>query len=248
LGLTVRCRGLEETGIVRHGFTTKQAGNMSLVSLLPGETPDQVLSNRALAAAEIGVDPRSLIFGQQVHGSNTEVVGPSDRGRGATSAGDSIPRTDCLCTRHPDVPIAGLFADCAPVLVVDLRTPAVGLAHAGWRGTVGGALPSLLSTMARAFDTAPGYCLVCIGPSIRKCCYRVGEDVTEAFRVAGIPGAGGEHLDLVEAVRDQAIRAGVPPGQILAMPDCTSCSPGTFFSHRASRGGPGRMAAVIALV
>lgn len=55
------------------------------------------------------------------------------------------------------------------------------------------------------------------------------------------------HLDLFEANRRQLLDAGLAPSAVQTVGGCTSCHPGLFFSHRASRGRTGRMMSVIGI-
>ena len=131
-------------------------------------------------------------------------------------------------------PVLGLLtADCAPVVLLGRR---LAVAHAGWRGLVGG-------VVAAAAVPAGPVRTAWVGPSIRSCCYEVGAEVVEAFTAAGLPVADGRHVDIAEAAAAALRACGVP--RIAASDVCTACDP-RWFSHRRD-GTTGRNGAFAAL-
>jgi hypothetical protein len=188
--------------------------------------------------------PRPPLVPRQVHGSAVLVLdaGNVDACRAAP------PEADAVVTTLRNQPIAVLTADCAAIIVWDRRTPALGVVHAGWRGTAQAVLAKALSAMAHAFGTKAGDCTAAVGPSIGPECYPVGGDVHDAF--AGTPdvlapdGPGRWRLDLREANRRQLVDGGVPADRVAVCPYCTSCEADWFHSARRDRGTTGRQAAV----
>ena len=85
---------------------------------------------------KLGLEVSHLIAGQQTHKDNVAVVGVKQRGQGAVSYATSLPDTDALITNEPGVPLSSYYADCVPLFLVDPVKLVIGLAHAGWRGTV----------------------------------------------------------------------------------------------------------------
>ena len=88
---------------------------------------------------------------------------------------------DGLITAEPGFLLGVLTADCLPVIVVDPRLRAVGVFHAGWRGTVKRIVEKGVGEMRCRFGSRPRDLLATIGPGIRSCCYEVGPEVREAF-------------------------------------------------------------------
>jgi purine-nucleoside/S-methyl-5'-thioadenosine phosphorylase / adenosine deaminase len=72
-------------------------------------------------------------------------------------------------------------ADCVPVLVADVKRRAVGAFHAGWRGTLARVVEKGIGEMQRQFGSVTRDLRAVIGPSIRRCCYRVGAEVRAEF-------------------------------------------------------------------
>jgi YfiH family protein len=213
-----------------------------------GDAPEAVIENRRSfwSAAAPGAGPPMLA--EQVHGPDAAVVGAADAGRGWAERETEISRTDALVTREAGVAMGILVADCAPVALV---APEGGLAvvHAGWRGLASGVLEAATERLAALGAGPAGCCRAVIGPCIRGCCYEVGEAVWSRFPEACLASAcrpGARRLDLMAAVKDRLLAAGVPGEQIHAPGLCTACHRHLFFSHRrATREGlaaTGRMA------
>ncbi|MCZ7541852.1 MAG: peptidoglycan editing factor PgeF [Anaerolineae bacterium] len=164
-----------------------------------------------------------------------------------------LARADGLVTDRPGLALAMRFADCAPILLYDPAHHALGLAHAGWRGTVLGAGVSALRTMTDAFGTRPQDVQAAIGPSIGPQRYQVGEEVVaaiaEAFgRTDGLirrADDGSAYLDLWAANWLALQRAGVTQIEVAGL--CTATRTDEFYSHRAERGRTGRFGVIAAL-
>ena len=89
---------------------------------------------------------------------------------------------DGLVTDTPGLAIAVLVADCLPVIVVDRKKRAVGVFHAGWRGTVKRIVEKGVGRMRLHSGSRPGDLKAAIGPGVHNCCYKVGEEVRENFQ------------------------------------------------------------------
>ena len=214
-----------------------------------GDADASVAENRRRFCHAMGIDVRSLVVAQQIHDNRIAIVDKSQAGCGACRHADAIPDTDGMVTTSRSVTLAVLTADCVPVLVVDPVREAIGVAHAGWRGTLGMIAAGTVLKMRDAFGTAPANCLVALGPAIGPCCYTVGEDVASQFRNA-FPSATcvmGDRLDLQQAIRTQLSAVGVETHNISSVGGCTACNPDLFYSYRGEGGRTGRMMSVIKL-
>lgn len=233
-----------------------------------GDDPQAVADNRSRLAAALGVSPPDLVTGRQVHGSHVHRVGgagtgPACRGRAdvgppaSGTAPDPVPpapvaEADALITATPGACLTVLVADCVPIVLFDPRTPAIGVAHAGWRGTVAGVAARTVAAMTAAFGTRPGDLVVGIGPSIGPADFEVGPEVAAAFARAfpeDWPGlvhaASGvrSRVDLWQANARQLAAAGVTAGRIAVAGISTPAATDRFYSHRAEAGRTGRFAA-----
>ncbi len=227
-----------------HGESSLVAGTLNL-ALHVGDEPEKVLANRQRFAQSLGVDPLAFTTCEQVHGSLVAVVGQEEIGRGALKLSDTIKDTDALVCNIPGVSLLLFFADCVPVLLADQRTGAVGLAHAGWRGTVAQIVKNTLQVMAQEYGTRPEDVLAGIGPSIGACCYEVDDFVRnqavgyESFFRPTLPGK--YQLDLWNYNRQLLVEAGVVEDNIYVAGVCTNDNVDLFCSYRAEQGRTGRM-------
>jgi hypothetical protein len=252
---------LLETGLVRHGFSTRLGGispapyNTLNLGLHVGDVKENVLENRMRIAGAVGINAKVMVAGAQVHHDKVTVVTEEHLGCGAKSDQDSLPGVDALVTNCPGVPLASFYADCVPLFILDPVKRVAALAHAGWKGTVLRIAEKTIVKMVSAFSCSPGDCLAVIGPSIGRCCYEVdGKVITELKRgyknwrnfVEGTE-KGRWKLDLSAANRAAFLDAGLKPGNVVNADLCTSCNQDLFFSHRASGGKTGRMGAIMEL-
>ena len=241
---------LEEAGFVNacscrlHGESDVVPGTLNL-ALHVGDDVEKVLRNRKAFAEAIGVDANRFTTCQQVHGSKVVQVTKELVGSGAKDFTNTIADTDALITNLPDVPLMLFYADCVPVLLADLETGVIGLAHAGWRGTVANIGVKTLAAMGEAFGTKPENILAAIGPSIGACCYEVDDfvrDQASGYEKFFVPKGGGKYqLDLWGLNAKQLQEAGVSEENITVAGVCTNDNVELFCSYRAEQGKTGRM-------
>jgi hypothetical protein len=216
-----------------------------------GDAPERIQRNYERICAALGVRCEDIVTVRQVHSGQVQRVGAGDRG-------SVVGQLDGLITDEPDVVLSLRFADCVPLIVYDPQRGALGVAHAGWRGTLAKMAAQLVAAMQAAFGSRPADLLAGIGPSIGPCCYQVGPEVAAAASAAfaaeteredGWPLVfavdGARYLDLWAANRLQLELAGVE--QIETARLCTACHRQRFFSHRGDGGQTGRFAMLAAL-
>lgn len=88
---------------------------------------------------------------------------------------------DGLVTATPGLLLAIQTADCLPVILADARNHAVGVFHAGWRGTVKRIVEKGVGEMRRYFGSRARDIHAAIGPGVHNCCYEVGAEVRANF-------------------------------------------------------------------
>jgi len=161
---------------------------------------------------------------------------------------ESIKTGDALVSAQRGVALGIFTADCVPVFILDIATPAIGIAHAGWRGTLSRVAVNALARMKKCFGTIAGNCLIHLGPSIQKCCYTVSPElITQFAEHFGSTVHDGKHLSLQIANIRQLDEAGVPAAAMSVSPFCTACCTDNFYSHRAEGEITGRMLSFIEL-
>jgi YfiH family protein len=254
---TIGFGSLALPGIVQ-AVTTRAAGSLSFAT---GDEPGRVRRRRRALAESLEFEPRQLVCAEQVHGARVARIGAGERERGAWSRADAIPGADALITDEPAVFPMLLFADCVPILLVDPRRRAVGLAHAGWQGTARSIATRTVEAMRAELGCDPADLRAAVGPAIGGCCYEVSAEVAEAV-LAATPGGqvdrsrpvaregprGRPHVDLAAANLAQLRAAGLRLENVEVSEDCTSCRVDRFFSHRAERGQAGRHGAIVGLL
>lgn len=252
----------EKTGLVRHMFTTRlggvSRGHLASLNLSTskGDEPENVRENFRRIAETLGTDVSAFVLSDQTHTVNVRRVTSIDAGKGLTRPRD-YHDVDGLITSEKGLVLSTVYADCVPLFFLDPVRKAIGLSHSGRKGTVNFMGLHTVEAMHSSFGCEPADILVCIGPSICRSCYEVGDDVAEEFRTAFHEDAGlmltakdnGRYfLDLWTANRLVLTQAGILPEHIECTDICTCCNPDYLFSHRASHGLRGNMGAFMMLV
>jgi YfiH family protein len=227
-----------------HALSTLRGGGLSMEAYASfnlaqhvGDDPEHVRANRALlrAAAKLPAEPLWL---EQVHG--IQVV----EHHGPVATGAAPPRADAAVAFGPDRVCVVLTADCLPVVFADRAGTRIGVAHAGWRGLVGGVLEATVA----ALNVAPAQLVAWLGPAIGPGAFEVGPEVRDAFvaRDAANDAAfvrnesGRFQADLYSLARRALARVGVH--HVSGGGRCTQREAAEFFSFRRDRGRTGRMA------
>ncbi|CUS03516.2 conserved protein of unknown function [Candidatus Promineifilum breve] len=259
-----RFGALPDNGAVRHAVFSRHGGvsaapfhSLNMSMSVPDER-DRVYANRRRVYGLYGRDTDSVVHAHLVHGADVARVTQADNGTW-------VEHVDGLVTDQPGCVLSMNFADCAPIFLYDPRRRAIGLGHAGWRGTVADLPGAMVRAMTAHFDSDPADLVAAIGPCIGPCCYEVGAEVIdgvrgvfagaeELLRRAGEQGSRGagekngdrRNFDLPEANRRNLAAAGVRAIETADL--CTACRTDLFFSHRAERGRTGRFGTVFALM
>lgn len=235
------------------GFSTKIGGvsrgvwDSLNVGLHVGDEADHVVQNRKRIATALGFPFAAWTCAEQTHGDRVFHVTTEHKGRGRLTREDAIPDTDALMTDEPDILLVSFYADCVPLYFYDPERNAVGLAHAGWKGTVSFIAAKTIAAMVEQLGCDASRMLGAVGPAIGPCCYEVDDRVITQFVQAdltvGIKAKpnGRYDLDLKQLNRHIMIKAGMEEHQIVMSDRCTACQRDLFYSHRRDRGQTGRM-------
>lgn len=185
----IRARHLNQFSWLVHGFSTRRGGFSRVYGkqdLNLGFTKEDsqvvVERNRAAFRKELGLtgkQPASrqcstwpLVTLRQIHSDLIHIV---------HSPFEEQPVGDGLITAMPGLLLAIQTADCLPVMVVHPKDHAVGVFHAGWRGTVQRIVEKGVGEMVRCLGSRPRDLKAAIGPGVHSCCYTVGEEVRTKF-------------------------------------------------------------------
>ncbi len=243
---------------VTHRVEGMGAADGNVAYSAPRDTRD-AWSMRQRWCAASGVDAAQLVTLGQIHGAVVQRVASVHAGWGAMPGSGQIGLGDALVTHEVGPVLMTLHADCQPILFVDprrgRRRPVIGVAHAGWRGTVADVAGQTVRAMADAYGTRAADVHVVLGPAIGPCCYEVGEEVAQAWRdragdAAGAalrPSAERYMFSLRSANALLLNRAGIRAEQIETSTLCTRCEGRNWFSHRGQGPATGRFGAMITI-
>lgn len=221
-----------------------------------GDNPETVLKNRERIALESGIPFSSFTVARQIHGCNVKIITEDLRGRGAYNYETAINSTDAMVTSTPNICLMVLQADCVPVLFFDVKKKVIGVAHAGWRGTVHMVAQNTVKVLQEKFNCSPQDILVGIGPSIGPCCYEIGPEtivqIEKAFHnekgyINNKTPDGKGYFNLWKANKTQLVQMGIPERNIEVAQICTRCNHTIFFSYRYQNTETGRFGAGIML-
>jgi YfiH family protein len=247
---------------VAHGLTQRVEGLGRAHGNIGFSAPrdrEDAWAMRQRWCASLGFAPDHLVTLGQIHGREVHVATAAHAGHGAKPGSAQIGLGDALVTNQIGPVLMTLHADCQPVLIVDpgagRRGPAVGVAHAGWRGTVADIVGAVLGVMTSAFGTRVDDVRAVLGPAIGRCCYDVGDEVAEAWRqIAGTDAgealvADGERHRFSLAAANALLldRAGVRAENVEGSAVCTKCDGDHWFSHRGQGAQTGRFGAMISV-
>lgn len=183
-GLTIlRAKDLERFRWLVHGFSTRQGGTSSAyggnslnLGFTKHDTKSAVEGNRMALLAKLGAvereKPWPLITLRQVH---SDIIHHVSQPSAEPLVGDG------LITATAGLALAVQTADCLPIILVDPKHPAVGVFHAGWRGTLRRIVEKGVGEMMLRLGSEPARMLAAVGPGVHGCCYAVGPEVRDKF-------------------------------------------------------------------
>jgi YfiH family protein len=250
------CLAFEDLPHLRHGFSTRRGGvpDLKESSLNLSETfwdsPARVNENRRRLLSALHLADAPLITLHQVHSNRVHIIED-------ISTQWNRAEGDAIATRAENIALAVKTADCLPVLIADPVKNAVAAVHSGWRGTLSQVLLCTIREMQRVFGSDPSQLLTAIGPGIRACCYEVGREVADLFKIEYPECCSAMSasvrpdkylLDLGKVLDIQMNLAGIRPENRHDLGACTCCNTREFFSHRAEGSAAGRMMSIIGLL
>ena len=252
------------TGMVKQGFLGRLGGisaqpyaslNLGFGS---GDDRPAVMENRRRVAEALDLPLHRWSCLKQVHETTVMKITAKEANLGAMEPGTLLPRADAQITDEAGVILVTQHADCLPLYLLDPAKPAIGLAHAGWRGTLQNIAGVLVAAMTAHFGSKPADLLAAVGPGAGSCHYEVDEPVLEAAErcFQTFPGAlrqiltpsanpGRAYIDLGSANAFLLEKSGVPAGQISVSGICTICENHRVYSYRMK--DRGRQAAFFSL-
>ena len=241
------------------GFTTKNGGasighhkglNMAYHV---NDSNEKVTANRRIVANKLAFPLTNWVGSEQTHKNFIWEVKKEDAGKGACDYESALPDTDGLFTMEEGILLTLCYADCVPLYFIHEKTKAIGIAHAGWQGTVKGIAKEMVEVF-KSHGIDPSEMEVAIGPSITDKQYIVDgrvidrvEDVldNEDDKPYVLVSPNQYSLSLQKLNKQLLIKAGIQEKKILVTSLCTSEQESYFYSHRRDKGKTGRMMSFI---
>lgn len=221
---------------LRHGGTSQKHCMSLNAGDNVGDHPDHVKVNREMIRKAMQVP--QVVYAKQNHGVNVHRVTAKNK--------DKIPQCDALFTSEKNLGLAVTHADCQATVFYDPVHEAIGVVHAGWKGSAQNIYARFIEAMHRDIGTQPHNLLVCVSPSL-------GPDHAEyknykqdfpeelwSFQVKP------NHFDFWAITRKQLTSCGILDKNIEISEDCTFCNSKDYYSYRREK-DTGRHATVIAL-
>ncbi len=250
----LRIRAFDPYPYLSHAVFTRRGGisqgpyrSLNL-SIAVGDDPQVVAKNFEQACQVVNTTPAQTVSCHLIHSADILTINKANRRR-------VMGKADGLITADPDIYLAMRFGDCTPLIFFDPVRRAIGVAHAGWRGTMKNAAGATIREMVNQLGCRPQDIIAVIGPAIGPCCYEVGPEViTTAAKAFDDPDhlfiwrngrTNRAYFDMWTANQQQLAASGVQ--QIIQSGLCTACHTDLFFSHRAEKGHTGRFGVIIGL-
>jgi YfiH family protein len=235
----------------RHGGCSKEPFQSLNLGLHVNDEAVKVLENRRTLAHSINTELNQWVFADQIHGKEIHEVSSGDQGKGSELYNTGIMGTDGFYTKEKGIILALAYADCVPIYFTSRQHSIIGIAHAGWKGTVSGIAQEMIEKWTKEECVPVTDIEVWIGPSIQQCCYEVDERVISFVDgvMQGIPikpyiatSEKGKYMLSLQKLNERILLdAGLQEDNIRISSHCTSCQISEFFSHRKENGKTGRM-------
>ena len=200
----------------------------------------------------IDYEYKKIISPRQTHTNNVVAIT-------LDNIDDELNDCDGVITNLKGVALTIATADCQSIFIYDNKKLVIANIHSGWKGTLKKILRNAIQIMIDKYECNTKDLIVCIGPSILKCCFEVDKDVVDMFRKEfnniedtislGEVKDGKQkyYIDTVEINRKELIDLGVTKENIIVSDICTKCSSDKYHSYRAHGMDSGRNVSLIVM-
>ncbi|MCL2040046.1 MAG: peptidoglycan editing factor PgeF [Bacteroidetes bacterium] len=199
-------------------------------------TDEEVNKNKSILANNIGVSAENLVFQQQIHTTNIQII---------RNANHPILESDGMLTNVKNIVLCINLADCGGILCYDTKNNVIGAFHSGWQGTKLNIVRVGIDKMQEIYSTHPSDLLIYITPCAGREHYEVDFDVAKHFPNNLKQLANNKYLlDLKSVIIEQLLDVGVAREKIEISSVCT-ISNNMYHSFRRDSDKSGRMTAFI---
>ncbi|MGE0050752.1 MAG: peptidoglycan editing factor PgeF [Arcobacter sp.] len=215
-------------------FTTTQDGNLAYHV---GDIKENVDKNRENLAIKLNFKNENLVYMNQVHGNNVQIVDEKSP--------KLIDNCDGLITNSKNLPLMVMVADCIPILFYDEIQGVIAAVHAGRNSTFLRIAEITAKKMIENFSCKVEDIKVIMGPSIQKCCYEVSDELLKIVKTSfGEEFCIDKNIDLQGINKMLLENLGIKNIEISNI--CTKCSNKPYFSFRKNP-KTGRFAGIISI-
>ncbi len=231
--------GIKNCVTLRHGGTSEGQYSSLNFRTLGNDRIENVLENVNRIKTELGFS--EIYKGQQDH---TDRVIEIDDSNKDNYKFDSFSK-DCVdgyIVSQKGIATLITTADCNPIIIYDKKNNVIANVHAGWKGVINKIYINAINKMVEKYNSAPSDLIVCIGPSIRKCCFTSQE---ESFKEKFTSTFNYEdkylqydsdnttfHIDLICILKNEFEKVGIKIENIHVADICTRCNTEDFYSYR----------------
>jgi hypothetical protein len=242
--------GVKHAVFTRHNGVSPPPWDSLNFGSLVGDDPARVIENYRRAFKALECQFESVYDAWQVHGTNVIFV---EKPR----SGAPHEKADILLTDNPKITLLMRFADCVPILLYDPRKRIIGLAHAGWLGTVQRVAGVAVQAMVEHYGSDPAHIIAALGPSIGPDAYEIGPEVVAMVQdtYGSSPDTierilyksnNSNYLDLWTANKITLEKSGVQEIEVAGI--CTASNINDWYSYRGEYGKTGRFGVLLALI
>lgn len=250
---------IEKYNFINHAYSTRLGGvsKNEFKSLNFGyKTNDNIEfidKNYDIFCETMNIKKHNLALTSQIHEDKIAIVTTQNMTKSNNFT--QFDQTDGLITNEPNVGLITFHADCAVIYLIDIKQKVIGLAHAGWRGTVKNIAGKLVQNFINFYKSSPENIVAALGPCIQSCCFEVDKSLLKHFYSLNIPETYIHNssnnnkikIDLLQVNKELLVKSGLKPENIFKSDVCTMCSHELLFSHRATNGKRGANIAYIIL-
>lgn len=226
---------------LRRGGVSKGEYESLNFRTLGNDDISNVFKNLEIIKKEIGIE--NVCKGKQDHTDKVIIIDNKNKDE-FLFENLNTQNVDGYVVKDKNIATLVTTADCNPIIIYDTKKNVVANVHAGWKGVINKIYIKAINIMKENFLSNPKDLIVCIGPSIRKCCFTSKEEnfkkkFTKLFDYSDRYLSYEEdnetfHIDLIEILKTELKKSNIQDDNIYVADICTRCNTNDFFSYRAA--------------
>ena len=224
---------------LRRGGVSKGEYESLNFRTLGNDDISNVFKNLEIIKKEIGIE--NVCKGKQDHTDKVIIIDNKNKDE-FLFENLNTQNVDGYVVKDKNIATLVTTADCNPIIIYDTKKNVVANVHAGWKGVINKIYIKAINIMKENFSSNPKDLIVCIGPSIRKCCFTSKEETfkekfTKLFDYSDRYLSYEEdnetfHIDLIEILKTELKKSNIQDDNIYVADICTRCNTNDFFSYR----------------